>query len=122
MAIARFAAEAGFAPETVSEITVAAGEACNVAIDFATPQAQFQVGCALDAMSLIVSVDYDIPDTLRWAQPANAAPPDGTDVRRLGALLMTQLMDSVDFVHGTDNHARLLLKKALASKAPSSAA
>lgn len=122
MAIARFAAEAGFTPETVSEITVAAGEACNVAVDFATPQAQFQVGCALDGADLIVSVDYEIPDTLRWAQPANAAPLDGTDVRRLGALLMTQLMDSVDFVHGADSHARLLLKKTLSSKASPSAA
>lgn len=109
-AVARFAAECGFANDSVSDIALAVGEACNNAAEhghvvhgFFTVECQFTAG----TISIVVQ------DVGRGFDPSGKGEPmepEQRGVRGLGIFIMRALMDSVTFSQ-TNQGTKVVLSK-----------
>ncbi len=107
-AIARFAHEAGFDAATVSDITLAGGEACNDAIECSPRGTEFSLSCDVLGGVLRVSVTYvgDLP-------PRSAINEGRVRPHDLGALLMRRLMDTTERYTDADGSTHIVLERAL---------
>ena len=113
LAVARFASEAGFDSAAVSDITLAAGEACNDAVECGERGSDFSLDCQLMGGVLRIGVEYQgIRPMEQMEEPPVAG---GLRPQDLGALLMRRLMDSTERQSEGNGCTRVILERALGS-------
>lgn len=113
-AVAGFALECGFDREAVSDIALAAGEACNNAAEHGhVANGFFSVDCAFDGDTLSVSVQ-DFGHGFSADAEGRPMNPEDRGVRGLGIFIMRALSDGVRYAT-TNRGTKVELTKRLRS-------
>jgi len=110
-AVAGFASDCGFGVETVSDIALAVGEACNNAAEHGHVHGGFfTIECKYDG----TEIEIHVKDIGRGFDPIGKGEPiepEHRDVRGLGIFTMRALMDSVTYATSDRGTKVLLLKR-----------
>jgi len=109
--VATFAAECGFDAESVSDIALAVGEACNNATEHGhVAQGCYTVTCAFDGLKMYIEVQ----DLGCGFDPAGSGDPQSLVVSRgrgFGIFIMRSLMDFVEYSVTREGTRVVLVKK-----------